>query len=52
MNLAVGFILRAYGNSKELSVKAVDVPNIIGYKGNGNGNVQNAGFEPHFAVEV
>ena len=52
MSVAVGCTLKACGNSKESSAKAVGVQNIIGYRGNGNGNVRNAGFEPHFGAEV
>jgi hypothetical protein len=52
MSVVVGCILKAYGNSKESSARTVGVRSIIGYKGNGNGNVRNAGFEPHFVAEV
>jgi len=52
MSVVAGFILKAYGNSKEASAKAEGVRSIIGYRGNGNGNVRNAGFEPHFVAEV
>ena len=52
MSIAAGCISRAFGNSKELAVKAVDAPNIIGYKESGNGNVQNVGFGQRFEVEV
>ena len=51
MKIAVGCILKAYGNSKESSARAVGVRRIIGYRANGNGNVQNVDLEPHCVVE-
>jgi len=52
MSIAAGCILKAYGNNKESSAKDVGVRDIIGYRGNGNGNVRNADFEPPFEAEV
>jgi hypothetical protein len=52
MKRAAGCILRAFGNNKGLLVKNVDVLSIIGYRINGNGNVQNADLEQQSEVEV
>jgi len=48
MKLAVGCILRAFGNNKELFAKVVAVKNIIGFRENGNGNVRNVDFELNY----
>jgi hypothetical protein len=37
--------------SKELNVRSVDAQNTIGFKINGNGNVQNVGLEQRCEVE-
>ncbi len=51
MNLAAGFILRGFGNKKELFAKVVAVNIIIGYRANGNGSAQNADSELRYAAE-
>ena len=52
MKKAVGCILRAFESNKGSSVKDVEVPSIIGYRVNGNGNVRNVDSELQFEVEV
>jgi hypothetical protein len=52
MKGAAGCILRAFGSNKGLPVRNVDVASIIGYRINGNGNVQNADLELQSEAEV
>jgi hypothetical protein len=52
MKRAAGCISRAFGNNKGSSVKDAEVLSIIGYRVNGNGNVRDVDFVPHYAVEV
>jgi hypothetical protein len=52
MKPAVGCILRAFGNNKELFAKVVAIKNIIGFRENGNGNVRNVDFELHYEAEA
>lgn len=52
MKRAAGCILKAFGNNKGLSVRNVDVPSIIGYRMNDNGNVQNADLKQPSEVEA
>lgn len=51
MKPAVNCILRGFGNNKGSFAKVVVAQNIIGYRANGNGNVQNADSEQHFGAE-
>jgi hypothetical protein len=52
MKRAAGCISRAFGSNKGSSVKDVEVLSIIGYRVNGNGNVRNVDFAPHYAAGV
>lgn len=51
MKIAISFILKGYGNKKELFTRIVAVKLIIGYRENCNGSVHNVDSVPLCEVE-